>query len=93
MPPNGEPAPTVKVLNGVGSKTVALGTPEESAKTARRRVLEVEARTEDAAAVYPNLAEVVSGYVAVHGYNADDAFVFGLDVILDGLERLRTASE
>lgn len=68
-------------------KTVAFGTQEQSARQAKRRVREVEARTEDAAALYPNLAEVVAGYVAEHGYDADGAFVFGLDVILDGLER------
>lgn len=73
-------------------KSASLGTPEESAKTARKRVREVEARHEDAALTYPNLAEVVAGYVATHGYNADEAFVFGLDVILDGLDRLRRPS-
>lgn len=73
-------------------KTASLSTPEESVKTARKRVREVEARHEDAAVAYPNLAEVVAGYVATHGYNADEAFVFGLDVILDGLDRLRRPS-
>jgi hypothetical protein len=55
-------------------------------------VKEVETRVDDAARLYPYLAEVVGGYVAKHGYNAAEAFEFGLDVILDGLERLRTDS-
>lgn len=70
-------------------KTIGFGTREEFAKVATKRVREVEARTEDVSATYPNLAEVVAGYVAKHGYSADDAFVFGLEVILDGLERFR----
>jgi hypothetical protein len=32
--------------------------------------------------------EVVGGYVAKAGYDYDAEFLFGLDVILDGLERL-----
>src|SRR5690242_8925571 len=42
----------------------------------------------DALADYPNLVEVVGGYVATAGYDYDREFLFGLDVILDGLERL-----
>jgi len=40
---------------------------------------------------FPNLVEVVGGYVAEHGYDYDTEFRFGLDVILDGLERLLPA--
>ena len=72
-------------------KNLAFGTREEFAETAAKRVREVETRAPDVAAAYPNLAEVVAGFVAKHGYSADDAFVFGLDVILDGLERFRLA--
>ena len=32
---------------------------------------------------------VVGGYVAEHGYDYEEQFRFGLDLILDGLERLR----
>ena len=39
--------------------------------------------------VFIRLGEVVDGFVAKHGFSADEAFEFGLDVILDGLERLR----
>ncbi len=42
----------------------------------------------DALADYPNLVEVVGGYVATAGYDYEAEFLFGLDVILDGLERL-----
>jgi AcrR family transcriptional regulator len=70
-------------------RTLAFGTRDEFAQTARKRVKEVETRVDDAARLYPYLAEVVGGYVAKHGYNAAEAFEFGLDVILDGLERLR----
>jgi hypothetical protein len=42
----------------------------------------------EALADYPNLVEVVGGYVAEVGYDYEREFLFGLDVILDGLERL-----
>jgi hypothetical protein len=37
---------------------------------------------------YPHLVRVVGGYVAKVGYDYDFEFLFGLNVILDGLERL-----
>jgi AcrR family transcriptional regulator len=40
---------------------------------------------------YPHLAEVVGGYVAKAGYDYATEFRFGLDLILDGLDRLRDA--
>ena len=40
---------------------------------------------------YPNLVEVVGGHVAQAGYDYDSEFLFGLDLILDGLDRLRDA--
>ena len=43
---------------------------------------------EAALADYPHLVEVVGGYVAKSGYDYATEFVFGLDLILDGLERL-----
>ena len=42
-------------------------------------------------AEYPHLVEVVGGYVAKAGYDYATEFLFGLDLILDGLERLRDA--
>lgn len=70
-------------------RTLEFGSREEFAQTARKRVKEVETKVDDAARLYPHLAEVVGGYIAKHGYNAAEAFEFGLEVILDGLEKLR----
>ncbi len=38
---------------------------------------------------YPHLAELTTGYVLQPGYDYGDEFEFGLDLILDGLDRLR----
>ena len=46
----------------------------------------------DVLADYPNLVEVVGGYVAKVGYDYDSEFLFGFDVIVDGLERLLSVS-
>ena len=43
----------------------------------------------DMLANYPHIAEVVGGYVAKEGYDYAKEFLFGLDLILDGLDRLR----
>jgi len=43
---------------------------------------------EEALLDYPHLVEVVGGHVATAGYDYDTEFLFGLDVILDGLERM-----
>jgi AcrR family transcriptional regulator len=59
-------------------------TPEELAAEARRQMVEYEAVLAD----YPHLLEIVGGYVARFGYDYDTEFLFGLDVILDGLERI-----
>jgi AcrR family transcriptional regulator len=55
------------------------------AAEAQRQMREYEAVLDD----YPNLVEVVGGHVAKAGYDATTEFLFGLDLILDGLERLR----
>jgi len=60
-------------------------TPEDFAAEARRQMVDYA----DALAEYPHLVEVVGGYVARAGYDYEREFLFGLDVILDGLERLR----
>jgi AcrR family transcriptional regulator len=44
---------------------------------------------EDVLADYPHLVEVVGGYVAQAGYDYEAEFLFGLDLILDSLDRLR----
>ena len=43
----------------------------------------------DVLADYPHLVEVVGGHVAKAGYDYATEFLFGLDLILDGLDRLR----
>jgi hypothetical protein len=45
----------------------------------------------DVLAGFPHLVEVVGGYVAQAGYNYETEFLFGLDLILEGLDRLREA--
>jgi hypothetical protein len=69
-------------------RTLGLDTAEEFAAAAGRRVREMEPVLGD----YPHLAEVVGGHVAKAGYDPAAEFVFGLDLILDGLERLRERS-
>lgn len=64
---------------------------QDFAVMADQRVREAEQRMQDVARLFPYLAEVVGGYVATQGYSVDEAFAFGLDVILDGLERARNA--
>jgi AcrR family transcriptional regulator len=44
---------------------------------------------QDVLADYPYLVEVVGGHVASSGYDYAGEFVFGLDLILDALDRLR----
>jgi AcrR family transcriptional regulator len=59
-------------------------TPEDFAAEAQRQMTAYE----DVLADYPHLVEVVGGYVAREGYDYDREFLFGLDLILDGLEKL-----
>jgi AcrR family transcriptional regulator len=59
-------------------------TAEDFAAEAQRQMVAYA----DSLADYPHLVEVVGGYVAKAGYDYDREFRFGLDVILDGLERL-----
>jgi AcrR family transcriptional regulator len=58
-------------------------TPEETAEVAEGILRHVPA---DA---YPHLAELAVRHVLRPGYNYADEFAFGLELILDGLERLR----
>jgi AcrR family transcriptional regulator len=41
---------------------------------------------------YPHLVEILTDHVMKPGYDYGDEFEYGLDVILDGLERVRRAS-
>jgi AcrR family transcriptional regulator len=43
----------------------------------------------DLLADHPHIAEVVAGHVARVGYDSTTEFLFGLDLILEGLDRLR----
>lgn len=70
-------------------RSLPYNTREEFAQVAQRRVDEVETKVDDVAAAFPNLAKVVAGFVAKRGYSFAEAFEFGLDVILDGLEQFR----
>jgi AcrR family transcriptional regulator len=64
---------------------MASETAEDFAAEAQRQM---EAYA-DVLADYPNLVEVVGGHVAKAGYDYEAEFLFGLDLILEGLERLR----
>jgi AcrR family transcriptional regulator len=60
-------------------------TADDFAAEAQRQMVAYE----EVLADYPNLVEVVGGHVAKEGYDYDTEFLFGLDLILDGLDRLR----
>ena len=60
-------------------------TPDDFAAEAQRQMTAYE----DVLADYPHLVEVVGGHVAQVGYDYDTEFLFGLDLILDGLDKLR----
>jgi AcrR family transcriptional regulator len=62
---------------------MSLGTDESLAKTMIQQLPAEE---------YPHLAEIVGGYVTGSAYEFADEFEFGLDLILDALERLRGAA-
>jgi AcrR family transcriptional regulator len=60
-------------------------TPGDFAAVARQQMVDYQ----DVLADYPDLVEVVGGHVAKAGYDYATEFLFGLDLILDGLDRLR----
>src|SRR3954468_20830282 len=60
-------------------------TADDFAAEAQRQMHEYEAVLAD----YPHVVEVVGGYVAKAGYDYATEYLFGLDLILDGLDRLR----
>ena len=66
---------------------MASETPEDFAAEAQRQMREYEGLLAD----FPNLVEVVGGHVAKAGYDYEAEFLFGLDLILEGLDRLRDA--
>jgi AcrR family transcriptional regulator len=60
---------------------------DDFAAAAQRQMHEYQA----VLAEYPHLVEVVGGYVANVGYDYATEFLFGLDLILDSLDKLRDA--
>jgi len=62
-------------------RSLAFGTPEETSELAKAFLLQFP--TKD----YPRLAELTIEHVLQPGYDYGDEFEFGLNLILDGLER------
>ena len=69
-------------------KTLPFETPEESAELAEARFEALAADHTSAADQYPYLAEIVVE-LSKSGFDYTEEFEFGLDLILDGIERLR----
>src|ERR671922_2154915 len=63
-------------------------TADDFAAEAQRQMREYDALLAD----FPHLVEVVGGHVAEAGYDYETEFLFGLDLILDSLERLLLSS-
>ena len=75
-------------------KTVPFEDAEGAASVAQEQVREYETVAEEQqfaalAEEFPYLAEVVAGHVAQVGYDFGEAFEYGLDLILDALEKRR----
>ena len=64
-------------------KTLPVDTPRELAEAAESM------RRQFSADDYPHIAETITEHVTKSGYDFADEFEFGLDLILDGLDRLR----
>ena len=64
-------------------RAMASETPQDFAAEAGRQMDEYATALAD----FPHLVEVVGGYIAEAGYDYDAEFRFGLDLILDGLEK------
>ena len=69
----------------VQAQNLPSGTPEEIAGMAEGILGGLPAQE------YPYLREVIEDYVMKTGYHYEDEFAFGLELILDGLERVRGA--
>jgi hypothetical protein len=66
-------------------RDLGFKTPESAGKAARRRAARIGALDD-----YPYLAEIVTS-LPESGYDTAKEFAWGLDLILDGLDRLRRA--
>ena len=78
-------------------KTVPFEDAEGAAAVAQEQVREYETVAQEQplaafAEEFPYLAEVVAGHVAKVGYDFGQAFEYGLDLILDALEKRRDAA-
>jgi AcrR family transcriptional regulator len=62
-------------------RSLAFGTPEETSELAKAFLLQFPTKN------YPRLAELTVEHVLQPGYDYGDEFEFGLNLILDGLER------
>ncbi|WP_327674322.1 TetR/AcrR family transcriptional regulator C-terminal domain-containing protein [Kitasatospora sp. NBC_00458] len=86
-------AHAVSVLDGyvygfaLQEKALPLDSPEETAALAES----IMSRFQEGE--YPYLAEIATAHVLRPGYSYGDEFYFGLDLILDGLERAAGAPE
>jgi AcrR family transcriptional regulator len=69
-------------------KDIPFETAEEGAAVAEAQGWDDEALAEQ----FPYLAEVVAGHVANVGYDFTESFEYGLDLILDALEKRRRAA-
>jgi AcrR family transcriptional regulator len=71
----------------VQEENLPSGTPEELAGIAATVLAGLPAQE------YPYLREVIADYVLERGYRHSDEFEFGLNLILDGLERFRDGAK
>ena len=72
----------------------ALQERDMSSETADDFAAQAQQQMHDYQAVladYPHLVEVVGGYISKTGYDYATEFLFGLDLILEGLDKLRDA--
>ena len=68
-------------------QSLRFGTPEETSELARAFLLQVPTKE------YPRLAELTIEHVLQPGYDYGDEYEFGLDLILDGLEKTWLAAD
>lgn len=73
-------------------KHLPFDEPEGAAAIAQEQARQFEAQAQELGEEYPYLAEVVAGHVADVGYDAGQAFEYGLDLILDALDGRRSAA-
>jgi AcrR family transcriptional regulator len=62
-------------------RSLAFGTPEETSELAKAFLLQFPTKE------YPHLAELTIEHVLQPGYDYGDEYEFGLDLVLDGLEK------